>query len=298
MIKIPKNYIEFLYWIKERTELFWSIDPKTSTNDFVCEDWIYGAKWIGLSESEIDKIEIKYSIKFTSEHREFLKILHTIDRKKKIDYTESFEEDAEILINEVPFFYNWLRDEIEIREILNWPFKTIYEDIVGQNRIWLKSWGKRPNSEVEVKKIYTDWYKNNPPLIPLTSHRFLVSESNLTYKPVLSIYGSDIIVYGWNLRSYLLNELQDHLNVQHLVYDDEYNYYYPELIDEVKTIFKNDYTFDENKIIPNLQEMILIWNTGWSSFGLKYPYEDEYSIVKTYTDENEPNEQKKFNTFQ
>ncbi len=158
MIQIPENFTEFLYWIKERTELFWSIDPNTSTNDFVCEDWIYGAKWIGLSESEIDKIEIKYSIKFTSEHREFLKILHTIDRKEKLDYTNSFEKDNEILIEEVPFFYNWLIDEVEIRERINWPFKTIYEDVVGENDVWLKSWGKRPNSEIEIKKIYTDWF--------------------------------------------------------------------------------------------------------------------------------------------
>uniref|UniRef100_UPI004049977F hypothetical protein n=1 Tax=Flavobacterium sp. TaxID=239 RepID=UPI004049977F len=297
MTKIPENFVEFLYWVKEITESFWSIDPKTSTNDFVCEDWIYGAKWIGLSESEIDNVEIKYSIKFTLEHRAFLKILHTIDRKEKIEYTESFEEDAEILIDEVPFFYNWLKDEAEIIERLHWPFKTIYEDVIGHNRVWLKSWGKRPNTELEIKKIYTDWYEKNPSLIPLTSHRFLVSDNNLKYKPVLSIYGSDIIIYGWNLRSYLLNELQNHLNIQNLVYDDEDDSYYRELIDEVKTIFENEVAFDENKIIPNLQEMILIWNSGWSSFGLEYPSEDKYSIFKTYVSEDEPNEQKKFNEF-
>lgn len=78
MTQIPENLIDFLYWVKERTERFWSLDPKTTSNDFVCEDWIYGAKWIGLSEPEIDAIEAKYSIKFTAEHRAFLKILHTI----------------------------------------------------------------------------------------------------------------------------------------------------------------------------------------------------------------------------
>jgi hypothetical protein len=297
MIQIPENFTEFLYWIKERTELFWSIDPNTSTNDFVCEDWIYGAKWIGLSESEIDKIEIKYSIKFTSEHREFLKILHTIDRKEKLDYTNSFEKDNETLIKEVPFFYNWMIDEVEIRERINWPFKTIYEDVVGENGVWLESWGKRPKSEIEIKKIYTDWFNNNPSLIPLTSHRFLVSETDLKYNPVLSIWGSDIIVYGWSLKTYLLNELQEHLNIRQLIYDEEDNSYYPELLDEIKTIFEKDFEFDDNKKIPNLQEMILIWNTGWSSFGLEFPSEDRYSIFKTYTEENELNKNKKFNDF-
>ena len=289
MIKIPENLIDFLYWVKERTELFWSIAPQTSSNDFVCGDWIYGAKWIGLSENEIDAIEIRYSIKFTLEHREFLKILHTIDRKEKIEYTESLEDDAEVLIEESPFFYNWLNDETKIREMLDWSFKTIYEDVIGLNRVWLKSWGKRPSSEVEVKKIYTDWYKNTPSLIPLKSHRFLVSESNLAYNPVLSIWGSDIIVYGWSLRSYLLRELQDHLNIKYLVYDDEDKCYYPELIDEVQTIFDRDYVFDKSKTIPNLQEMILFWTSGWSSFGLKYPRKDEnkaHPIMRTYIAED------------
>lgn len=300
MIQIPENFIDFLYWVKERTETFWSIDPKTSPNDFVCEDWIYGAKWIGLSEPEIDAIEIKYSIKFTAEHRAFLKILHTIDRKQKIEYTESSEEDAEILIEEHSFFYNWLKDETEIRKILDWPFRTIYEDVTGRNRVWLKSWGKRPDSDMEVMQIYKDWFKNNPSLIPLTAHRFLVSEPGLDYNPVLSIWGSDTIVYGWHLRSYLLSELKDHLNIMHLVYDDEDKFHYPELIDEVQAILKSDATFDERKIIPNLQEMILFWTSGWSSFGLDYPGKEDSvvsPIMKTYIAEEEDNNQKTFTGF-
>jgi len=36
-LKIPEDYTEFLYWIKERTEMFWSKNPETSEDDFVCE---------------------------------------------------------------------------------------------------------------------------------------------------------------------------------------------------------------------------------------------------------------------
>ncbi|MFB9077175.1 hypothetical protein ACFFLS_02955 [Flavobacterium procerum] len=148
-MNIPENITDFLYWVKERTELFWSINPKTSSNVFVCADWAYGAKWIGLSEAEIDEIEKKYSIKFIFEHREFLRILHTIDRKERFEYTETFEEDSEIIVEESPFFYNWLRDEKEITEIEKWAYDSIYQDIVGVNRVWLKSWGKRPKSEIK-----------------------------------------------------------------------------------------------------------------------------------------------------
>lgn len=140
MNQIPDNLTDFLYWVKEQTELFWSIDPKTSKNEFVCDDWIFGAKWVGLSEKQIDDTKIKYSISFTPEHREFLKILHTIDRKEIIEYTDTFDEGAETLTKEKPFFYNWLTDDLDLKERFNWPFDTIYQDVIGSNSVWLKSW--------------------------------------------------------------------------------------------------------------------------------------------------------------
>lgn len=294
MTQIPENFTDFLYWVKEQTELFWSIDPKTSENDFICEEWIYGAKWIGMTESEIDTVEIKYRIKFTSEHRTFLKILHAIDRKEKREYTESFDEDAPILIEEYPFFYNWLQDEKEIRERFNWPFETIFQHVIDNNQVWLKSWGIRPDPESERKKIFSEWYNKAPKLIPVKDHRFVVSDDNLNYKPILSMYGSDIIVYGWNFRGYLLNELKEHLNVSTLVYDSEYDCYDPEFNEEVVKMFKEDYKYNENKTIPFWEEMILIWSSGWGSFGLKYPGENDsnvHLIVKTYSpdgNENQP----------
>ena len=46
--------------------------------------------------------------------------------------------------------------------------------------------------------------------------------------------------------------------------------------------------------------MILIWNSGWSSFGLKCPGEDDsiiQPIMKTFTTENEEIKQKRFNEY-
>lgn len=300
MEKIPENYIDFLYWVKERTESFWSQNPETSKEDFVCDDWIYGAKWIGLSDVEISDVELKYSIEFTPEHKDFLRILHTIDRYQKIEYTETFDEDAEILVEEVPFFYNWLKDDKEISEKLNWPYETILEDIKGVNQVWLESWGRKPNSDIEKEKIFSDWFLKTPKLIPVTSHRFIISDKSLKFRPVLSIYGSDIIVYGWSFRSYLLNELKDNLGLEELVYDEEYKEWNAETKKELNEIFENDYKFEEEKDIPYWKEMILIWNSGWSSFGLKCPGEDDsiiQPIMKTFTPENEEIKQKRFNEY-
>ena len=64
-----------------------------------------GAKWIGLDESKIESIEEKYGITFTPEHKAFLKILHTIDRKRPVEY---YNENDELFIKNEPYFYNWL----------------------------------------------------------------------------------------------------------------------------------------------------------------------------------------------
>lgn len=297
MITIPENLTDFLYWVKERTEAFWSIDPETSTEDFVCENWLYGAKWVGLSDDEIDTVEEKHGIKFTPEHREFLKILHTVDRKEPIEYTEPFEEDAEELIRYIPYFYNWLQDEELIREQFNWPLTSIMQDVMGANKVWLKSWGEYTDDEQKATTIVTGWLDKAPKLLPLTSHRFLVSDTSLDYRPVLSVWGSDVVVYGWNLRSYLLNELREELNVQQLVYNEEDNMEYIELLPEVQEIFNYDYTHKEGREIPYWQEMILFWSSGWDSFGIKVPGEtgaSAYPIVKMYTVEGLPDDQKTF----
>ncbi|MFB9077174.1 hypothetical protein ACFFLS_02960 [Flavobacterium procerum] len=129
---------------------------------------------------------------------------------------------------------------------------------------------------------------------------FVVSGPDLQFKPVLSIWGSDINVRGWNLRSYLLNELREHLDIQVDVYDEEDQCYCTELINEVQAIFDEDYKFDENKNIPYWKELMLIWNSGWSNFGLKYPGQEgngAFRIMKTYVPDDEENEQKRFQIF-
>jgi hypothetical protein len=232
MIMIPEDFTAFLYWIKERTEKHWSRDTKTTTHASP-EDWLEGAKWIGLKESEIDNIEVKYSIKFTPEHRTFLKVLHTIDRKEKCIF---FVPNGERLVKKQSFFHNWLEDDDEITKKMQWPFQTILEDILGPNQIWLESWGIMPDSNEEKKEIFTKWYNLAPGLIPVMRHRFQVSDLHLKSRPVLSIMGTDIIVYGWDFRSYLFNELESHLDLRHSGLKKES----PKIQDEVNSTIEID----------------------------------------------------------
>lgn len=289
--KIPTDYIEFLYWVKDRTETYWS---KTSTTDnsFECEEWLRGAKWIGLDESEIDSIEKEFNINFTFHHRAFLKILHAIDRVEVVEYTESFDEDAEILTREVPYFYNWKTDKEEITRRLKWSYETIFEDVVGANKVWLESWGKiRPKSNTEKEKIFSEWFAKTPTLIPMCSHRFVVSNDLEADSPILSVYGSDIIVYGWSMRDYLLNEIGTDLDIFKLVYDKEDEEWYSEVKPEYEADMQNaNAYYAENKVIPYFEEMILYWSSGWGSYGKEYPYKTEggiQPITKTFIPEDE-----------
>lgn len=276
-MEIPVNFTDSLYWLKERTERFWS--------ENTCQKGFYGAKWQPLSEEQIDFIELKYSVRFTSEHREFLKILHAIDKKEIVEY----EDEGEIITEKCTFFYNWLEDEKEITKVLKEPYQWMFDDIDSVNKVWLKSWGIKPKSAEKRKKIFDKWFSNVPSLLPLTGSVFVVSDENLEWKPILSVRGSDIVTMGWDFRTGLLNEIRDHLDIYIEVFDEEDQMFYPELLPEVQEIFDQNFKYDETKDVPYLKEMMLYWSSGWSSFDMTYHPENAkvHPIVKTYIAEEE-----------
>jgi hypothetical protein len=173
---IPENLTDFLWWVKERTEALWS-----------GEDWqkheFYGAKWQPLTEQQIDEIEERYAVKFNHEHRAFLRILHAIDKKEVIEYED---ENDEVISEESTFFYNWLEDEGEILETLKMPYQWMFDDLDCVNNVWLKSWGIKPKSETRRKEIFDEWFSHVPKLLPLKGTRFIVSDENLQWRPILS----------------------------------------------------------------------------------------------------------------
>ncbi len=250
-MRIPDNYIEFLYWFKATTETHWENMSKSNASDYKDDDWIINAKWIGLEETEIENIERKYNIVFTSEHKEFLKILHTIDKKRPVEY---YDSKNETYVKQKPYFYNWLLDDEEIRHFFDWPYRTILSDV--KNTSWLKSWGERPKSEAEIEKVFSEWYHKAPKLIPIHAHRFVVSIVDEIKSPVLSVWGADTIVYGWSMKHYLLNELGKYLDLHKSVYDEEDKLWYPEPIKELQDFMNKERTIGESKGIPFWDELI------------------------------------------
>jgi hypothetical protein len=278
-MNIPTDLTEFLYWVKDRTEKLWSVDDEN------CPKGFYRAQWQGLSEKQIDQVERKYGVHFAPEHRAFLKILHAIDRKEIVEY----EDDGIMVTEECTFFYNWLENEKEIEDVLSMPYEWMLNDIDSVNKVWLKSWGIKPVSLERRKEIFDEWFSHVPRLLPLRGTCYIVSEADLVWRPVLSVRGSDIVVIGWDFRTYVLNELRDYLDIHIDVFDEEDQIFYPEIIDEVQQIFDENFKYDVTKDIPYLKEMILYWSSGWSGFGLHYYPENTRvrPIVRTYIAEEE-----------
>ncbi len=243
MRPIPANYTDFLYWLKHHTEHFWSQDPRTSLSENKCPQWAYGAKWIGMTDEQIDQVQEKYSITFTPEHREFLRILHTIDRKAKVYEDDAIEEGSFV---EQPFFRNWLEDEEDIRWALKAVHDYISEDIT-RSAFWLNSWGAKPDTAEERIRIFNELYAKAPKLVPVHAHRYQVADLSLEKRPVLSILGTDVVYYGSDFRYYLLNEMAAHLDIYHREYDKEDNVWYWVENEEYKACFEY---YDKAKLSP------------------------------------------------
>jgi hypothetical protein len=256
MITIPSDFTEFLYWFKEITESVWASNAKT-----VSEDWLAGAKWVGLTDDQIDSIENKYAVKFTPEHRTFLRILHTTDRKEKIQYLQEIDGKEVTIMEEKPHFYNWLTDDDLIKKYLNWPFQTIFQDVLGVNKVWLKSWGAKVEAEDEKKAVFEKWYRNAPQLLPLRAHTFLISDLAIKKRPLLSVYGADVIIAGWSIQSYLIAEFSVTLGLTERVYDEENKVYHSDFKKGILDTYSEYFQFKLIYPLPFWDEMILYY--GW-----------------------------------
>jgi hypothetical protein len=96
---------------------------------------------------------------------------------------------GELALHDSPGFYDWLGDEDPIRTALDQVADTaeFAEELDASygGRRWLSG-------------------GPSPQLLPIYGHRYVVGNES---EWVLSIVGSDVIVYGEGLRDYLLHEL-------------------------------------------------------------------------------------------
>ena len=87
---------------------------------------------------------------------------------------------------------------------LGWPAWTIAEDVRGG--AWCEAWGTRPSVDAHAACVAVASVHAAPRLIPLFSHRFLPCEPCEARNAVLSVWGTDLCVYGDTLPAYLRRE--------------------------------------------------------------------------------------------
>jgi hypothetical protein len=99
-------------------------------------------------------------------------------------------------------------DPADLRQRLAWPVEGVLFD-VERNAYWHPSWGRRPADPGHALSAARRHLAQAPAMIPVYSHRYLPAGRLAHGHPVLSIYQTDIIVYGTDLPEYVTNEFTE-----------------------------------------------------------------------------------------
>jgi len=211
-MKIPPRFdAEFLDWFRERTEAAWAdYEPRDFSGDGPgVSDWQPGTRWLnGLPLEDIESAEERFGLSFPPDYRLFLRRLHTVDRPRPGWFFVDGETKAP---RDTPSFTDW-RDEPAVRAALDGPVSGLIFDL-EHNSLWLEGWGPRPEAPAAREAELRRRAASAPHLIPVYSHRCLLGDPQISGNPVLSLYQSDIIFYGPDLRWYLLIEFADLLGL-------------------------------------------------------------------------------------
>jgi hypothetical protein len=140
----------------------------------------------GLSEGDLARVERFHGFRFPPDLREFLKAGVPVDCG----------------------FVDWRQPESDsIRQALEWRLEGLLFD-VEQNAFWIEAWGERPVDSVARAALVTSAVARAPRLIPICAHRYLPDAPAEAGNPVLSVWQTDIICYGSDLRRYLACEFK------------------------------------------------------------------------------------------
>src|SRR5262249_47780399 len=100
--------------------------------------------------------------------------------------------------------HDWT-DEAAIRRAIDWPFRGLLAS-VQDGRLWWPEWGRLPSSARGREEVLRDVLSRAPKLIPLIAHRYLPEQPREAGNPVFSVYYTDAIYYGANLKDYFERE--------------------------------------------------------------------------------------------
>lgn len=139
----------------------------------------------GISRKEIDKLEILFGFDFPWDYRKMLLVFTNLDTPM---ISINPEDESDIKYSKDNFFYNYPEDYDKSR----WLIDDIEE-------FKIEAEAALTEAGFDVSQIVG--------YIPMYNHRALVVFKDKYLSPVISAWGSDIIMFGNNLKEYLQNEL-------------------------------------------------------------------------------------------
>ena len=147
----------------------------------------------GLTDAEFARIERKFEFEFADDHRAFLAAGLPLDPRKPRARPGRGWPD---------WRHGRRRD---LRKVLDWPVEGALFD-VQYNDLWHPSWGQRPADMSTALSTARQHLTQAPKMIPVWGLRYLPAGRGTYGHPVLSIYQTDIIMYGTDLADYIATE--------------------------------------------------------------------------------------------
>jgi hypothetical protein len=197
--------VEFLAWLRLASEAAWRNHVPSDFNAAGVGglDWKSGTRWRGgMTDAEISAAETRYGLTFPPDYRLFLATLHTPDPPM----IGAHYEDSGLVPTSGRKFPDWTGRSEPIESALVWPVEGLVSSI-DHDESWHDSWGPRPRGRKQRGRLVRELVAAGPQLVPVFGHRYLAGPGDRAGNPVLSIYGSDVIVYAPGLRAYLPSEL-------------------------------------------------------------------------------------------
>jgi hypothetical protein len=148
----------------------------------------------GLTDAEFARIERDYGFEFADDHWAFLAAGLPLNAPPERGQTQREP------------WPDWRDGDPDgLRRQLDWPIEGALFD-VENNDLWLPAWGQRPSGTGEALDTARRHLTRAPKMIPVYGHRYLPAGRGTHGHPVLSIYQTDIIVYGIDLADYIDHE--------------------------------------------------------------------------------------------
>ncbi|MER8097117.1 hypothetical protein [Streptomyces goshikiensis] len=139
----------------------------------------------GLTERELDAVETRFGFTFATAHRVFLSAGLPHGSSGWPDWRNGDPED--------------------LAGRLAWPVEGVLFD-VEHNGFWHPAWPSRPAGTSEALRVARTELESVPQLVPVYGHRYLPGTAGEQGHPVLSVYQTDIILYGNDLADYIHHE--------------------------------------------------------------------------------------------